>query len=350
MISLCMIVKNEESVLKRCLDSVKEQLKNIVDDIVIVDTGSTDRTVEIAKNYDCRVFEFEWCNDFSKARNYSISKAKNDWVLILDADEYVDSVSINDFETILVNDSEKFRFIITIINIDEKGNKTALSKIARFFNRKNFEFQYNIHEQVMPKNGTEFSDVELDLVSKHTGYFAGTIKEKNKIENYKQMLIETLNNNPNDCYMLGHLGIIYQLNEEFEEAVKCLEKVVFNESCINTGSYTMFVTTYIKTLILMRQYELAVICERLWSYCSYDDNYVYLMGVAYAKSNRFENAIEALLICINWEGEMNNEKIYSYYLLGQIFEMFNEFEQAIICFENSKGYLDAEARLKKLKI
>lgn len=82
-ISLCMIVKNEESVLARCLNSVKD----IVDEIIIIDTGSTDNTKEIAKGFTNKVFDFNWINDFSAARNYSYSKATKNYILWLDADD-----------------------------------------------------------------------------------------------------------------------------------------------------------------------------------------------------------------------------------------------------------------------
>ena len=92
-ISLCMIVKNEEQVLDRCLNSVKD----IADEIIIVDTGSTDKTKDIAKKYTNKVYDFKWINDFSKARNYSFSKASMDYTLWLDADD-----------VILENDKKKF--------------------------------------------------------------------------------------------------------------------------------------------------------------------------------------------------------------------------------------------------
>lgn len=85
-ISLCMIVKNEEAVLARCLDSVKA----LMDEIIIVDTGSTDRTKEIALGYTDRVYDFPWCDDFSAARNFSFSKASCDYIYAPDADEYLD--------------------------------------------------------------------------------------------------------------------------------------------------------------------------------------------------------------------------------------------------------------------
>ena len=92
-LSLCMIVKNEERNLVRCLSSVK----SAVDEIIVVDTGSTDRTKELAAAFGAKVFDFDWDEDFSSARNFSLSRATGDWILVIDADE---TVSSRDHETI----------------------------------------------------------------------------------------------------------------------------------------------------------------------------------------------------------------------------------------------------------
>lgn len=86
-ISLCMIVKNEERVLARCLDSLCE----LMDEIIIVDTGSTDSTIDIARKYTEKVYHFPWCDDFSAARNFSFSKATKEYIYVADADEVLDS-------------------------------------------------------------------------------------------------------------------------------------------------------------------------------------------------------------------------------------------------------------------
>ena len=88
-ISLCMIVKNEEAVLARCLDS----LRGLMDEIIIVDTGSTDNTKEIALKYTDKVYDFSWCDDFAAARNFSFSKATMEYIYAPDADEVLDEVN-----------------------------------------------------------------------------------------------------------------------------------------------------------------------------------------------------------------------------------------------------------------
>ena len=92
-VSLCMIVKNEEDYIEKCIGSVN----GIVDEIIIVDTGSNDRTREVAERFNAKIYDFKWNDDFSAARNFSISKATKDWILVLDADE---TISSKDLETI----------------------------------------------------------------------------------------------------------------------------------------------------------------------------------------------------------------------------------------------------------
>ena len=94
--SLCMIVKNEERLLARCLDCVKD----LMDEIIIVDTGSTDHTMEIARNYTDKIYTYQWENDFSKARNFAFSKATKDYIYSADADEVIDSENQNRFHSL----------------------------------------------------------------------------------------------------------------------------------------------------------------------------------------------------------------------------------------------------------
>jgi len=118
-----MIVKNESSTLETCLNSAKKHL----DEIIIVDTGSTDNTIEIAKKFTDYVYDFKWCNDFSAARNFSLKKAKGDWIIILDADEIINDndwikikkiISENKYDAINLIQRSFISFLIkTIKNI-----------------------------------------------------------------------------------------------------------------------------------------------------------------------------------------------------------------------------------------
>ncbi len=348
MISLCMIVKNEEKDIKECILSVKKQLKGVVDDIIVVDTGSTDRTIDIVKELGCRVYDFEWCDDFAAARNFSVSKAKNDWILFLDADESVENCNIVELKNLQKKEFEDIKFKINIRDINKEGVTESLESVPRIFNKNQYDFRGIIHEQLVSKTGKSGRNFNLTFTVKHTGYIADVMHEKGKLERNKKLLLKHLEQHPDDIYIKAHLGLMYNFEKKYEEAIKCLENCIFNEDCINTDYYTVFVIAYIKTLHCLEQFEVAVVCENLWKYCGNNDNYVFYMGISYIRTNRVEKAIEAFLMCINWEGERRLDVKYAYYYLGQIFALLNENEQALICFNNCKGYEDADARIEIL--
>ena len=166
-LSLCMIVKNEEAILRRCLDSVKD----IVDEIIIVDTGSIDKTKEIAKDYTDKIYDFKWVYNFAKARNYSFSKATMDYIMWLDADD-----------VILNEDREKLKILKKILTYDidivtlkynmvlDENSTPILSYIReRIFKRKkNFKWIGEIHEVIQMSGKVLNEDICVTHIKKAT--------------------------------------------------------------------------------------------------------------------------------------------------------------------------------------
>ena len=150
-LSLCMIVKNEQDTLGRCLDCVKD----IADEIIIVDTGSTDKTKEIALNYTNKVYDFEWVYDFSKARNFSFAKATKDYIMWLDADDVIleeDREKLKILKKILTPDIDMVLLKYNL-NLDENGIPALSFYRERIMKRsKNYKWVSPIHE-VIPKSG-----------------------------------------------------------------------------------------------------------------------------------------------------------------------------------------------------
>lgn len=144
-ISLCMIVKNEEEMLGRPLKSAS----SFVDEIIIVDTGSTDKTKEIAKEFNAKIYDFKWINDFSAARNFAFSKATKDYVFWLDADDYIDEENvskINELKSYLPKDVDSFTMNYSLSR-DDNGNTTFSLRRNRLVKRKNnFKWIGRIHE------------------------------------------------------------------------------------------------------------------------------------------------------------------------------------------------------------
>ena len=144
-LALCMIVKDEEKHLADCLESIV----NVVDQIVIVDTGSKDNTIKIAKRYNAEIINFKWCNDFSAARNESIKHAKADWILWMDADERLSSESANEIRKLLKPETKPVIYKVQINSQTDKGSSVRLSSAHRIFNnKKGIYFTGKIHEQI----------------------------------------------------------------------------------------------------------------------------------------------------------------------------------------------------------
>ena len=143
-LSLCMITKNEEKNISRCLDSIKD----IVDEIIIVDTGSTDKTIEIAKSYGANIYHYKWNNDFSKARNVSLQKATKDWILVLDADEvlpYEEGLKLKN----IINTTENEGLFLRLDNIIDNVNLGDAVVLRAFKNNPKYRFRGSMHEQVI---------------------------------------------------------------------------------------------------------------------------------------------------------------------------------------------------------
>ncbi len=197
-LSLCIIALNAEKDIRKCFESVK----GLVDEIVLIDTGSIDSTKKIALEYKAKIYDFVWQNDFSEARNFALSKVKTDWVLILDSDEVIKS-EIDKLKDIINDDYfDKipmfFVNILTYTDIENDDYSYYQQKIRLFPKSDNIKFEYSIAEEIIHPNGTE-NLISLDakgLVIKH--YLDGGLKSKS--QRNVPILKRELKKNPKSFY------------------------------------------------------------------------------------------------------------------------------------------------------
>ena len=214
-ISACYIVKNEEANLPLSLASV---VKN-VDEIIVIDTGSTDKTVQIAKKYGAAVFRFPWQEDFSAPRNYALDQAKGDWIVFLDADEYFTSDTAANLRSILQKYHETGKhggLLIHRYDVDTDRDNEILGDILMlriFFKNPHYRYEGSIHEELLEKGETiqalyVVPAAELKIL--HTGYSSHCSAAKAE-RNLKLLLRElSATNNPERLYMYladAYLGI-----------------------------------------------------------------------------------------------------------------------------------------------
>ena len=222
-ISVCYIVKNEEHNLPRSLDSLKDQ----VDEIVVVDTGSTDGTMEAAKSYGAKVLESPWNNDFSTPRNMALDNATGDWIIFLDADEYFTDETCKNVRSVIEQADKlgKNGLLINLVNIDvDKGNKVLdTTYILRMYrNVKEWRFVGRIHEELRKAGGGTIDKISLVPTNKlelyHTGYSTNVNADKAK-RNLGLLLAELkLTDHPEKIY--GYIAQCYNGLSDYENAEK----------------------------------------------------------------------------------------------------------------------------------
>lgn len=236
-ISVCIIAKNEERFIEDCL----KRLKPFGMEIIVTDTGSTDRTKEIAQKYADKVVDFEWIKDFSAARNYCASFAKNNWILALDCDEFVNSIDIRILR-MLMQKYPKRTGVLRLKNLTRGENGEMGYRnddITRLYNKNFYTFDYAIHEQICPKDISKRNEpmdaflLPMDVV--HHGYALDDESMKKKQLRNLELLYQELESTPDKGYVYFQIGQSQFMLEGVHEAIEAYEKGL--EFVTDTGKY-----------------------------------------------------------------------------------------------------------------
>lgn len=213
-LTLSMIVKNEEKYLKECLDSIKD----VVDEIVVVDTGSTDNTIKIAESYGAKIYYFEWINDFSAARNFALSKSNGNWVLYLDADERLDSNSKHELKRI-ISTSTKTGYFCTVKSVDrEESRDNSMQYVRLYANSPEIKFVGKVHEQIVPSlTENNYTLSKSSILIHHVGYNVSVEDKQKKASRNLPLLLEEYNQNK-DAYYAFQLAQTYNVLNDDENA------------------------------------------------------------------------------------------------------------------------------------
>jgi glycosyltransferase involved in cell wall biosynthesis len=216
LVSVCMIVRNEELNLPRALESIPDSFEKVV-----VDTGSTDNTVNLAVKLGANVGSFQWINDFAAARNHAISLARGKYILILDADEALAPDTEEQVRQFIMQHPNKAAAASIENFID---NEIHVYRMVRFFpNDGSYRYQGAVHETLY-KDGSlpdfEFSNITIN----HYGYDKELYQNGDKAERYLNLYKENLRKNPHDGYMYYQLGKLYFSMNRLQEALDAFER------------------------------------------------------------------------------------------------------------------------------
>ncbi len=223
-LSLCMIVKDEAQNLPRCLDSVQA----ITDEIIVVDTGSTDDTVAIAQSYRATVHHFPWGNDFSAARNHALQFVSSDWILVLDADEALSSQAIPALQQAIQLDSA---LVINLMRQEIGAAQSPYSLVSRLFRRHpQIQFSRPYHALIddsvaqLRQQEAHWQVIELPEVAiLHYGYEPGAIASRNKLQTAKTTMEGFWKTHPDDAYVCSKLGALYVQLGNLAQGIQLLE-------------------------------------------------------------------------------------------------------------------------------
>ena len=224
-VSLTMIVRNEEDNLPHALESVRE----VFDEIVIVDTGSNDRTMEIARSFGAKVFEFAWIDDFAAARNEALAHATGDYAFWLDADDVVDPAAREKLEGTLqtLRAGEETAFVVRCAcdpSPDGSGGDTVVDHIRLFPLRDDVRWTYRVHEQILPSlNRAKVPVRWTDVTVRHTGYVDSALRSR-KLDRDTKILMSELEARPDEPFILFNLGSIAVERQAWPAALGYLKR------------------------------------------------------------------------------------------------------------------------------
>ncbi|SMB93900.1 Tetratricopeptide repeat-containing protein [Thermanaeromonas toyohensis ToBE] len=358
-LSLCMIVKDEEENLPRCLKSVQ----GIVDEIVVVDTGSTDRTPAIAAELGAKVYHFPWSGSFSEARNFSLSCATGDWIIYLDADEELAEGEGKRIRELLSSPQADGYCVLVVNFVGEKeGMEAVINPSPRIFrNRPEYRFTGAIHEQIMASIYSQGGKVEFtDIKINHYGYLSAPVRGRKKVDRNLALLEKAVRESPEDAFNRFNLGVEYLRRrncaaalEEFRTAFKYLPDLA-------VGYAPILVRNIALCLKELRKFEdaLRVIADAKEVYPDYTD-LVFLEGHIYLEQGDFYRAEGSFKECLT-RGESATHHItqqgvgsyYAYFMLGQLYERTGDLLQAVKMYAQAlkthKRFYPALANLTRL--
>lgn len=233
-ISGCLMVKNEEKNIEKCIDS----FKNVVNEIIVVDTGSTDNTVKIAKQCGAKVYHYDWNSDFASARNVAIEKAVGDWIIFLDADEFFYANTGSNIPNLLSQAAPNVNSLLCkIVNIDNSDmkEKSTAHVIRVFRNNKKIRYNHKIHEIVLDKGKPMTSAIVAPeaLLIYHTGYSSEMVVSKFE-RNLKLLLDEEKKDKFREITYF-YIGDCYFGLKKYELAIEYMRKYI-TTGHKNTGS------------------------------------------------------------------------------------------------------------------
>lgn len=345
-ISICIITKNEADNLQKCLES----LCPYPFEIVVVDTGSTDDTMNIARRYTDRIYEFTWIDDFAAARNFAASCASHDLLFPIDSDEVLTAL---DWETLQAAAAAHPESVGNVKRLDYFETDTGLQccdvVIERLYDRRYYQFQGAIHEALFPIADIPYTSYEAPVVIDHAGYLGNAEMLREKAERNLTLLKKEIEKNPNDPYPYFQAAQSYLLMRDRENACMYFQSAIERDPP-PTADYTrMLVNNYGNCLLDLDRPEEAV--PLLSYYEHYDDckDYLCMIGLVYMMIGQPMRALPEFVKAISAPVRDSIDPRSPSYYVGYLYEFFGKKDIARTHYQNCSDYAPAMEALERLK-
>ena len=347
-ISVCIIARNEDNHIEECL----KRLRPCKFEMIVVDTGSIDRSNELASAYTDRIYDFEWCSDFSAARNFSIDHASNDWILVIDCDEYLENVNLLEISRLCRDNADKVGLIQRNNPYTVTGIKTIVSeRIGRFFNRKYCHYEGSIHERVMRIDGSVPEYFEVPLTIYHEGYVTESDKRTRATRNL-EMLIRDVKENGPDPYKYYQLGHNYVYMNDHTKALENFEKGLFMSNADSKDSYvSSMMESYGYSLLETDEpHNSLELIDKFYDAYSFRADFLYLAGIVYLRNGQTERAYKEFekATHVHIFNRSGTSDYRAYYYMGIIKEQEGDKEAAKALYEKCGNFAPARGRLENL--
>ena len=350
-ISICVIMKNEEKNMENFLSSIRKHFEGYPYELVLVDTGSTDATLSIAEKYTDKIFHFKWIGDFSAARNFSLSCASNDWVLILDCDEYVEALDPRGFQAIITYHPASVGMLSRKNHYEMNGTDSVYTDdVERFFDRRLFHYEAIIHEQVRAIDGSDFDRVALPLIVDHCGYNGSIEDLRKKAERNNELLFKMLEENPDDPYLYFQIGQSYNMLRDDEKACYYYGKGLEYDVDPRAEYVQLMVIGYGYALLHLERYDEALQFQNIYEEFATTADFVCLMGLIYLRKGMIVQAMAEFLKATTFE-TASTEGANSFiptFNLGCINEVLGDIDTAVTLYKKCGDFKPAVDRLKAL--
>lgn len=344
-ISLCIITKNESAKLKRCLECAKDYPF----EIIVVDTGSTDDSVAVAKCFTNNVYHFKWIQDFSAARNFSISKASNDWILVLDTDEYIKEINLEAIYELIEANPQGIGRLLRISY--DSHNNVMQDRVERLFNKNCYAYSRPIHEQVTPIHETPYSLFLIPLVCEHDGYVETLQNAGDKARRDLKILLDNLTQY-NDSYSYYQIGQCYYILEDYKTAINYYEKGLSFDLDPHSEYVQIMVVNYAKCLLLTEQIQKAHdFYKSIYHLFDTFADFVFLNGqINYLLENYIQAGLDFLKATSLTDFKLEGCNSYrAYYHLGLIYAKMGDYQLSKKFFLKCGNYTPAKQALSKLQ-